>query len=134
MYRCAPSDAPKPDIRQSSYRKVTPFLLHYQQAGLLQLTAKDGVYSVSSFERKHSLYSTPLVKMEDPEEFRKFVRHGAAALEPEPLQLVDKLRGPPGAKLKISRLYKMPKNLRSIIGAVQGEFGDYLTNTEVGNI
>ena len=95
------------------------------------MSCKDGVYSVTSYERKHPFYTMPGVKVEDVDAFRQFVKHGPISSEPEPLMLADKLHGPPGTKLKISRLYKVPKNIRSIVGSVHGEYGEYLTNTEV---
>lgn len=73
----------------------------------------------------------PHVKVVDVDSFRQFVKHGPISSEPEPLMLADKLHGPPGTKLKISRLYKIPKNIRSIMGSAHGEYGEYLTNTEV---
>ena len=135
-FRCHEGGDNVPDIKKSTYKKVSAFLKRYSAVGLLVVVEDAGVSSVVSVSRDH-----------EPEGLRRRVlaasagpsageegSSAAATLE----RLSGRLKSAEGGSgagkhkgLRVVELYRFTRPFRDLFGSVEGDFGDCLTATEV---
>ena len=148
-FRCHEGGDNVPDIKKSTYKKVSAFLKRYSAVGLLVVVEDAGVSSVVSVSRDHELLRAlpDASRVEDPEGLRRRVlaasagpsageegSSAAATLE----RLSGRLKSAEGGSgagkhkgLRVVELYRFTRPFRDLFGSVEGDFGDCLTATEV---
>ena len=115
------------DIKKSRYKKVSVFLQYYQRQGLLSLTDKNGVMTVTKVDRGHQLFiginkESAVGKVENATD----VHESAGSVFGW-----SNVSGIPDGKMKILSLYKLSKPAKEFFGNVKGEYGEYLQAREI---
>jgi hypothetical protein len=145
-YRCAAAAGlGLLNIKQSSYRKVTPFLVHCAALDLLGFKEDNGVATVTRLNKTHDLFRG--VKVDNPEQFKAAVLNsggpgsssaGSGTGAAEGAQLFPGMGGAAAGsvgkgahKVHVLELFKLTKHLRDVFGTPRGEHGEYLRAAEV---
>ena len=109
------------DIKRSHYRNVAALFQDAARQKMLDLTEKDGVYSITSVNRTHDAFRN--VRMLNIDAFKD----GIAAMEEGPASAIPLTRG---VQLVVKELHKVPKNLRSMFTGLSGD-KEHLTLSEI---
>jgi len=91
------------------------------------------VSAVIALNKTHDLLRG--VKVSNPDLLKQCVlnqsRGDATAISSQPMDAPGPTPGKQSHKLKVMELFKFSKPLRDIFGNVRGQYGEYLTSTEV---
>jgi hypothetical protein len=93
-----------------------------EKLGLLITKEHNGILSVISVERIHSLFRG--IKVDDPESFK------SNALNSEDSNNSND-SNKKGLKISVVQLYKCPKHIKDIFGSIRGTYGEHLKSVEV---